>query len=137
MLANEGRDWGPLRLGMVMLFCCCCEIVLVGGVGMGSSAASEVIFPRLKLRVRMAGLPTGGGGGGLAVGCLGLEFCGGGGGGATLGLLGVAAAAGGGGGGPGFRMELVEEDGLALGVKDGVEFCKGIHQFRNAPDENR
>ena len=60
----------------------------------------------------------------MAVGCLGLAFCGGGGGGAALGLLGVTE--GGGGGGPGFLMELVEEDGLALGVNDGVEFCK-IH----------
>ena len=35
------------------------------------------------------------------------------------------AAAGfdvGGGGYPAFRIELVEEDGLALGVNDGVEF---------------
>jgi len=76
------------------------------------------------------GGPPGGGGGGFAEGCLGFAFCGGGGGGATVGLLGppeVGRAAagfevgGGGGGGPDFRIEFVEEDGLALGVNDGVE----------------
>jgi len=99
--------------------------------------------PWLKLLVRAAGLPLtpppplpggppGGGAGGFADGCLGFAFCGGGGGGATVGLLGCppppegrAAAGfdvgGGGGGGPAFRIELVEEDGLALGVNDGVE----------------
>ena len=123
ILANEGRDWGPLRCGIVMLFCCCCEMVRTGGVGVAPSSPASVILPRLKLRV-LLGFATGGGGGGLAVGCLGLAFCGGGGGGAALGLLGVTE--GGGGGGPGFLMELVEEDGLALGVNDGVEFCK-IH----------
>lgn len=87
--------------------------------------------------MRLTPLPPpggpGGGGGGFAEGCLGFEFCGGGGGGATVGLLGPpelgrAAAGfevgGGGGGGPDFRIELVEEDGLALGVNDGVEFYK-------------
>lgn len=61
-----------------------------------------------------------GGGGGLAEGCLGFAFCGGGGGGAVVGLLG--APAGGGGGGADFLSELELEDGLALGVSDGVEF---------------
>ena len=78
--------------------------------------------PWLKLLVRMAGLPTppGGGGGGLADGCLGFVLTGGG-GGAAVGLLGTPKG-GGGGGGFDFRIELVEEDGLAHGVKDGVEF---------------
>ena len=50
---------------------------------------------------------------------------GGGGGGAVAGLLGgFVLSEGGGGGGSNFLAELVEEDGLALGVKDGVEFCK-------------
>jgi hypothetical protein len=52
------------------------------------------------------------------VGCLGFAFAGGG-GGAAVGLF---SDEGGGGGGPVFRTELVVEDGLALGVKDGVEF---------------
>jgi hypothetical protein len=51
------------------------------------------------------------------VGCLGFAFAGGG-GGAAVGLF---SDEGGGGGGPVFRTELVVEDGLALGVKDGVE----------------
>ena len=76
--------------------------------------------------MRIAGLPLppGGGGGGFEEGCLGLTFWGGGGGGATEGLWGVAEVGGGGGGGPVFRTELVVEDGLALGVNEGVEFCK-------------
>ena len=55
----------------------------------------------------------------MLVGCLGFAFAGGG-GGAAVGLF---SDEGGGGGGPVFRTELVVEDGLALGVKDGVEFC--------------
>ena len=111
---------------------------------MGVASYSCSLLPRppwLKLLVRAAGLPLtpppplpggppGGGAGGFADGCLGFAFCGGGGGGAIVGLLGCLitpmgrAAAGfdvGGGGGPAFRIELVEEDGLALGVNDGVE----------------
>ena len=70
----------------------------------------------MKLRVLIT--PPGGGGGGL-LGCLGFAFAGGTGGGAE----GLFIDEGGGGGGPVFRTELVVEDGLALGVKDGVEFC--------------
>jgi len=65
--------------------------------------------------------PPGGGGGGLLEGCLGFALDGGG-GGATEGLWGTFEG-GGGGGGPTLRTELlVVEDGLALGVNDGVEF---------------
>merc|ERR1712223_12910 len=86
------------------------EAVLIGGVGLGSSSDWPPLFrPWLKLRVRpifdVPPPPPGGGGGGLLEGCLGFALDG-----------------GGGGGGPTLRTELlVVEDGLALGVNDGVE----------------
>jgi len=97
------------------------EAALIGGVGLGSSSDWPPLFrPWLKLRVRpMFGPTPGGGGGGLLEGCLGFALDGGG-GGATEGLWGTFE--GGGGGGPTLRTELVVEDGLALGVNDGVEF---------------
>jgi len=102
------------------------EAVLIGGVGLGSSSDWPPLFrPWLKLRVRpifdVPPPPPGGGGGGLLEGCLGFALDGGG-GGATEGLWGTFEG-GGGGGGPTLRTELlVVEDGLALGVNDGVEF---------------
>ena len=76
--------------------------------------------PWLKLRVRIAGFPPGGGAGGLTEGCLGFALAGGG-GGAADGFWGVADW-GGLGAGPDLRIDPLEEDGLALGVSDGVEF---------------
>ena len=83
----------------------------------------------LKLCARAGGLaggfepPGAGGGGGFATGCgalpCGFEFDGGGGGGGALGLGPFCDV---GAGAEGFRAPLME--GLALGVKDGVEFCR-------------
>jgi hypothetical protein len=94
----------------------------MGGGGEGALSSSPGILPWLKLLALMAGfpLPPGGGGGGLLDGCLGFVFEGGGGGGAAVGLCGAELT--GGGGGHDFRMDPDEEDGLALGVNDGVEF---------------
>ena len=119
-----GRGWGPRLLGIVWLLywlgCCCWEeIVLIGGDGLCSSSDWPPPLPWLKLRARAT--PPGGGGGGFADGCLGFALAGGGGGGAAAGLFG---APGGGGGGPIFLIGPDVEDGLALGVKDGVEFWK-------------